>query len=174
MKGKLLIGFCLSLITLFGCQAKLTSDDELVKRFYDHRENFEKLVRMMNEDTKIRSVYEDHVALDDIPVWRTDDQEGFSTVRWAEYKSLFTQLGSSHIHRISKIGDMIEIASGTIEVHEIPDAEGPVVTSKGYAYSLKEPSPLVESLDDPQMNPCYKRIDGNWYLYYHSGVAKPE
>ena len=174
MKRKLLIGFCLSLVTLFGCQGKLTSDDELVNRFLKHRENFEKLVRMMNDDTKVRTVHEDYVALDDTPIWRSDDQKGFSTARWNEYKELFTQLGSPYIHRISRKGDVIEIASGSIVVHEIRDSEGPLVTSKGYSYSSKQPSPLAESLDNPQMNPCYKRIDGNWYLYYDSGVNKPE
>ena len=171
---KLLFGFCLSLIALFGCQGKLTSDDVLVKRFYDHRANFEKLARMMTEDTNVVSIYENHVALADTPVWRTDDQKGFSTTRWNEYQELFTQLGNPSIHRISRKGDLIEIASGSIVVREIPDSEGPLVTSKGYIYSSKEPSPLVESLDNPPMNPCYKKIDGNWYLYYDSGISKPE
>ena len=70
----------------------------------------------MNEDTNVRSIYEDHVALVDTPLWRTDDQKGFSTTRWNEYKELFTQLGSPYIHRISKEGDVIEIASGSVVV----------------------------------------------------------
>lgn len=171
---RLLIGFCLSLVTLFACQGKLTSDDELVKRFSEHRANFEKLVRMMNEDTKVRTIYKDHVALDDTPVWRSDDQKGFSTARWNEYKELFTRLGSPYIHRISKEGDVIEIASGSVVVYDTSDSYESVVTSKGYVFSLKEPSPLVKSLDDAQINPSYRKIDGNWYLHYHSGVSKPE
>lgn len=174
MNRKLLIGFCLALFTLFGCKGKLTSDDELVRRFNDHRANFEKLVRMMNEDTNVRSIYEDYVRLDDTPVWRTDDQKGFSTNRWNEYKHLFTQLGNSSVHRISKEGDVIEIASGSIVVTDTKDPYESVVSSKSYLYSPKEPSPLVESLNNPESNPCYKRIDGNWYLYYDSGVSKPE
>jgi hypothetical protein len=174
MNRKLLIGFCLALVTLFGCKGKLTSDDELVRRFHEHRGSFEELVQVMNDDTNVRAVYKDHVVLDDTPLWRGDDQKGFTGTRWNEYIGRMNSLGSTTIHRISKEGDIIEIASGSIVVDEIPDSEGPLVTSKGYIYSSKEPSPLVESLDNPQMNPCYKRIDGNWYLYYDSGVSKPE
>ena len=173
MNRILLIGLCLSLVMFFGCKGKLTSDDELVKRFYEHRANFEKLVQMMNEDTNVRTIYEDHVALDDTHLWRTDDQKGFSTIRWNEYKELFTQLGSPYIHRLSREGDSIEIASASVVVYDTNDYEH-VVTSKGYTYSLNEPSPLVQSLDNPEMNPSYKKIDGNWYLYYDSGVSKPE
>jgi hypothetical protein len=174
MSRTFLIALCISLVTLIGCQGKLTSDDELIKRFHDHRTNFEKIVQMMNEDTNVRSIYEGHVWLDDTHVWQTDEQKGFSTARWNQYKELFPQLGSPNIHRISKKGDIIEIASGSVVVYDTDDPYEKVVTSKGYAYSLNEPSPLVSSLDDPEMNPSYKRIAGNWYLYFSSGISKPE
>gem|GEM_PF-4352281 len=50
-------------------------------------------------------------------------------------------------------------------------------SSKGYAYSTEELHPLVESLDEFEAGEwvsAYKRIEGNWYLYYRSTVEKPE
>ena len=50
-------------------------------------------------------------------------------------------------------------------------------TSKGYAYSTKELEPLVESLDEfkaGQWAVAYRKVKGNWYLYYHASVEKPE
>ncbi len=89
-----------------------------------------------------------HVRLDDTPVWRTDEQKGFSTARWNEYKQLFTRVGNPSVHRISREGDVIEIASGSVVVYDTDDPYESIVTSKDYVYSLQEPSPLVESLDD--------------------------
>lgn len=47
-------------------------------------------------------------------------------------------------------------------------------SAKSYLYAIKEPSPLVDSLDDvTQKNrgdqkPIHKKISGNWYLDYES------
>jgi hypothetical protein len=49
--------------------------------------------------------------------------------------------------------------------------------TKGYAYSREELHPLVESLDEFRAGEeiaAYKKIEGNWYLYYHASVEKPE
>lgn len=50
-------------------------------------------------------------------------------------------------------------------------------SSKGYAYSTQEPQPLVESLDDLKAEEyvmAYRKVKGNWYLYYRAFVEKPE
>jgi hypothetical protein len=50
-------------------------------------------------------------------------------------------------------------------------------TEKGYAYSTKELSPLVNSLDDirdERSMLVYRKIKGNWYLYYEIWEHKPE
>ncbi len=178
MWRKHLIGICLFLLTLFGCitffpYQPLTPDEKLMENFFHHRAEFEEIVQMMNEDSNVRTVYKEHVSLEGNPVWRHDTQPGFSTERWNEYKRLFSQLGPL-VHRISKEGDIVVVASASVAVSEIDEYES-VVKSKGYAYSLKEPSPLVESLDNPQLsNTCYKKLDTNWYLYYDEGISKPE
>jgi hypothetical protein len=57
------------------------------------------------------------------------------------------------------------------------DGQDSIVISKGYAYSLKEPSLLVDSLDQmgfESKGTFYKKIDEHWYLYHDWGVSKPE
>ena len=43
------------------------------------------------------------------------------------------------------------------------------IVVKGYAYSLREPSPIVDSLDGvspKNQMPVFKKLNDNWYLYY--------
>lgn len=169
MWRKHLFGSCLFLVTLFGCitllpYRPLTSDEELTKYFFQHRADFEHIVRMMDEDSNVRSVYEEFVALTDSPVWTKDDQTGFSTERWNEYKRVFRQLGPL-IHRVSKENGTIEIASATIAVSDIDEYES-VVTSKNYVY--------IKTSDNPVLPSTYKKIDTDWYIHLDSGISKPE
>jgi hypothetical protein len=54
------------------------------------------------------------------------------------------------------------------------DFFGPGGAAKGYAYAEKEPKPLVESIDSepnpgsPEEKLLYRRVKGNWYLFYGS------
>jgi hypothetical protein len=54
------------------------------------------------------------------------------------------------------------------------DFVGPGGAAKGYAYAEKEPKPLVESIDSqsnpgsPEQKLLYRRVKGNWYLFYGS------
>ncbi|MBK7706953.1 MAG: hypothetical protein IPJ30_14615 [Acidobacteria bacterium] len=77
---------------------------------------------------------------------------------------------------VSKEGDILKFASASIGVSDIDEQES-IVISKGYAHSLKEPSPLVDSLDEmgfESRGTFYKRIDEHWYLFHDWGVSKPE
>jgi hypothetical protein len=74
MLGKYVIGICLSLLTLFGgitffSGKPLTSDKNLTEKFFKHRANFEKIVRMMNEDSNVTSIYKDFVLLGGYNNW---------------------------------------------------------------------------------------------------------
>lgn len=181
MYRKHLIGIGLSLLIFLGITSLFPykthiSDQELIENFYSHRANFEKIARLADEDSGVQTVGKDYCALDGYEMWRKEGQEGFSTERWNEYKQLFDQLGSPYIHRISKKGTVLQIASASVAVSEIDGYES-VVISKGYAYSLNEPSPLVESLDEMGFEDkgiYYRRISENWYLYHDWGIAKPE
>ena len=182
MWRKHLFGFGLFLFVFLGFTLfylfnnPLAADKKLTADFVRHRANFEKLVRMANEDSGVMSVSKNYVLLNGYRSWQNDPQEGFSSKRWSEYKENFKQLGSPFIHNISKEGDVIKISSASIAVSRIDDYES-IVVSKGYAYSLKEPSPLVDSLDRMGFESnatFYKKIDEHWYLYFDSGTSKPE
>jgi hypothetical protein len=50
-------------------------------------------------------------------------------------------------------------------------------SSKGYAYDTGGLSPLVGSLDELESGEravAYRRVKGNWYLYYFKTFEKPE
>ena len=182
MLRKHLFGICLFLFIAFGytlfhlVNHPLAADKKLTADFNKHRNNFEKLVKIANEDANVMSVSKNYVLLNDYKRWQNDQQEDFSFKRWSEYKEIFKLLGSPYIHSISKDGDVIKISSASIGVSRIDDYES-IVISKGYVYSLKEPSPLVDSLDGMGFETngtFYKRIDENWYLYFDSGISKPE
>lgn len=180
MWRKHLIGVGLLALIVFGWIffnpfKPLIADKKLIDYFYQHQSNFEKITKMANEDSNVKSIYEDYVLLEGYNNWKDDSQKGFSTKRWNEYKELFTQLGEG-LHYVSKEGDILKIDSASIAVKNLDGLES-IVISKGYAYSLKEPSRLVDSLDEfgfETSGTYYKKIEGNWYLYFNSGVSKPE
>lgn len=78
--------------------------------------------------------------------------------------SLHAQLGIQHVH-------------GEARVHFAAwhlDFPGPGGVVKGYAYAREQPGALVDSIDansDPgsaEVKTIYRRIRGDWYLYYSS------
>ena len=175
-----LIGFCLLLATagvsIFFFDKPLASDRSLIRDFENNRSEFERLVRMMEDDHDVMAVGEGYVLLKEYRVWRDDSDPGFSTKRWNEYKTLFAKLGNPYISHVEGNGGIIKIGSGTIAVSDLDDYES-IVISKEYVYNKTEPSPLVDSLDDKGFDspgPVYRKITGNWYLYFDSGISKPE
>lgn len=181
MWRKHLIGIGILLAIVFGWIwfypfKLLISDKKLIENFYQHQSTFEQIVKMANEDSEVEIIYDDYVSLKGNEIWKNDNQKGFSTKRWNEYKELFNQLGGRYIHRLSKKGDILEIGAADIAVKHIEEPES-IVISKGYVYTEKEPSRLVDTLDKfgfEDSGIFYKKIEGNWYLYFDSGVSKPE
>ena len=162
---------------IFLTHSPLISDKELTENFYKHKSNFERIVKMANEDSNVISVHKDYVSLTGYNTWENDSQEGFSTKRLNEYNELFKQLGSPFIFCVSKNSDIIEISPASVASAKEDENGVSLVISKGYAYSLKEPSPLVKSLDEmgfKTKGTYYKKISENWYLYFESGASKPE
>jgi hypothetical protein len=94
--------------------------------------------------------------------------------------------------REAELNELVEIGAGDITERKIGEGETLFIaesnrvrgeswelngTEKGYAYSTKELAPLVESLDDikherPMI--IYRKVKGNWYLYYEVWESKPE
>jgi hypothetical protein len=151
------------------------TDKALTDYFNKHRTDFDRLVTMALEDGSLRAIYADEVMLSDYRIWPTRTAEGFSTGRWNEYQVLFARLSEYDIDSINKQSDQIQFTA-SIGVSPLDDLEDVVIT-KGYAYSVKEPAPLVGSLDEmgfDSVGTHYLRIGQYWYLYHDHGISKPE
>jgi hypothetical protein len=146
------------------------SDDELIRIFQNNEADFNKLIRMSNEDSKVIRIAPDFTRLENNWAWpRPESEIGFSKQRWDGYRALFYKLGlDSGISR--------ESDSGGAVIYLTTSARGMTFrgSSKGYAYSEKELSPVFDSLNrnpiEPQKRPkhgvAYKKIKDRWYLSY--------
>jgi hypothetical protein len=145
-----------------GESAPHPSDQYLEQMFLAHEGDFNRLVEMSNVDMHVVRIAPDFTWLDNNAGWpRPESQLGFSPQRWDEYRSLFAKL---------------RLTSGILNYQPnlilfLASTKGLVTSGsmKGYAYSLKEPEVIVESLDNPsfsQSHIVYKRLKGNWYLFY--------
>ena len=150
------------------------SDDALIDYFNQHRIDFDRLVSMANEDDSVRAIYGNEVMWNDGSIRRVSVADGVSTERWNEYRNVFARLNEYENNSITKRTDQLRI-SASIDVSELDNLES-VVVVKGYAYSVSELTPLVDSLDNMagRMGSYYRRIDQHWYLYYDQGITKPE
>ncbi len=154
----------------FNLDSPHPSDDTLIANFQKHEADFDKLVAMSNEDSKVIRIAYDFTRLENN--WqcpRPDSELGFSKQRWDEYRRLFDELGlKSGLSRES-------------------DGTGPVVfltafskgmvnrgSSKGYAHSDHDLKPVFASLDQDPVNirngqrhgVAYRQIKPQWYLSY--------
>jgi len=86
-------------------------------------------------------------------------------------KALHSQLG---IRRVLSSGANPTLFMFEVWFHDFP---GPGGVTKGFAYLEKAPPEnlIVESIDkntnppiSPEQKTLYRRIQGNWYLYFHS------
>ena len=166
------------------------SDSVLTKNFYDHEADFNMLVKMANEDSNASTIHPSFVCLKNIDDWppsiylyeneawpRSESELGFTNRRWSGYRSLFKKLNlESGIDHKHDMPDAI-FFTASINFSEIDEAET-AVTEKGYVYSPKGIyNSLTSSLDGIEINrPAifYKKLNGNWYLYYEWSVSKPE
>jgi len=146
------------------------SDDTLIANFQKHEADFNKLVTMSNEDSKVIRIASTFTRLENNWAWpRPDSELGFSKQRWDEYRALFDRLG---------------LKSG---ISRERDSMGPIIfmtafskgmvnrgSSKGYAYFEHELLPVFASLDQNPVEPTkrqkhdvvYRQIKLHWYLSY--------
>src|SRR5438270_13449692 len=70
------------------------SDDVLIHNFQNNEADFNKLVSMSNEDSKVIRIAYDFTRLENNWAWpRPDSELGFSKQRWDQYRALFDKLG---------------------------------------------------------------------------------
>ncbi len=152
------------------------SDESLIARFHAHRDHFEQLRNMANEDHDLLAVYTDHVMFTDYRRWPQDCDRCFSRQRFDLYRNLLGSLSDNQLHILhTQPGvQFVPVSFNSTE----PDGDGAYVTSeKGYAYLPSEPAALVESLDGMGFESkglSYRKVADHWYLYHERGFGKPE
>jgi hypothetical protein len=166
-----LFAICLALLAfsiLTGCSNPPPDDDFLIETFESNRSDFEGLVRMMSEDTRIAPLHK--VARDYV---QYDAGQGDTTIdeqRLQEYRDLFTKLDLLSITHYTRNEE-----SFVITVYaEGWSPEGGIY--KGYEYfpdgfPARLEDSLVASLEyNPQVYESgtwlYRKINDNWYLWF--------
>lgn len=142
--------------------SKLPTDALLEETFRLNEDDFNKLAKMANEDEHVQTIGFDVTHLKSNVRGEDKSQQDLSKERWDEYRRLFKKLGLMFLDRTQGLG--IEFILAVAAEKEIGRHIG-----KGYAYSVQEPSPIVDSLDgiSPEdQKPVFKKIKDNWYLYY--------
>ena len=153
--GRLMVP--MSLILFLGC-SKIPSDAKLKELFYAHRDDFNKLVQMSEQDVRV-------VRIDfDFNIMDTDSgpqkNVGLSPERWQEYRVLFQKLGLK--------GGLERPENTRSTILFYAQCEGSAVDGdcKGIAYSNKPVAPTQNSLDSmPRDGTFYVPLSPSWYLF---------
>ena len=150
----------ITVLFLVGCGSRHPSDQVLEQRLRLREDECERLVAMLARDSDVMRLSDDFVFMSE------GSRRSLSEERLSEYCRLFRELElEAGMHR-----------DGANAVRLIASSKGLLMANseKSYLYSSVEPSPLVESLDTVirkdggDQAPVYKRVSGNWYLYYES------
>jgi hypothetical protein len=156
------LGMAASLV--FPCRGKgqaHPTDAQLKRKFTARRGDLEKLVKMADEDQHLVRIASNFTWLDTDASWPRNNI-GMSPARWNAYRLLFEQFG---IHGgISRRVDFPESVFFLVSGRGIV----PSGSTKGIVYSLRQLSPIRESLDGlkPTDKGLYfEKIDENWYLF---------
>ena len=133
------------------------SDQEMLANFQHHRTAFNQLLLMAQADKGLSSVNNGWTDPDNLLTAHV------SQSRVDQYRKLFIVAG------------VISCSMGDQNVNLRAWGVGNALSSdanKGYAYLVKPPTNLLNSLDDCQPEDtrfnveAYRHIEGNWYLFY--------
>jgi hypothetical protein len=146
------------------------SDAKMMREFNQHREEFEGLATMANEDTTMDYISFDLLETRNHVAWpRPEPEWGITRARWEEYKRLFKLTGVED--------GLIRDENGNVDFqvrlgNGIEDG-----SSKGFMYCHSS------TISSPTFAPCgehgnlgkiadgygfftkYRRLSGNWFLY---------
>ena len=149
------------LATIGGCSfASHPSDQVMEQRLRSQQAEFDELITMLQEDSDVIRLDNTHVFLNE------SSDRIIPQPRLEQYRRLFIKLGlEGGIHRYKpEVIRLIASTGGML----VPTSE------KSYVHSTTELTPLVDSLDEVNrknrgdQTPVYKKVFGNWYLYYES------
>jgi len=138
-----------------GLSMTTASDGEMIRDFREHRQQYEQLVQMLQQDKGIRSI--GRSAGD----WYQDaGSKKIPKSRVAEYQTLLRQLHLESIDRGTDEQIFLNRASFGLAVSG---------WSKGYLYSEKQLTELVPDTDDvawqEPVGEAYRSIEGNRYIF---------
>lgn len=144
----------------------LPTDEQMKNVFSRNKDDFEKIVRMSNEDRRLTNVRYKFTVVDGKGSSLDTGDAGITDERWREYKRLFKKIGLDSGILRGKDGSVTFLASG--------EGIAPSGIAKGYIFSTSE-TPRgnfrcsSESLDLPERLTdiwfACKKIDENWYLF---------
>lgn len=143
------------------------SDAELLKRFQENEDIFDRLVQMSDSDSQMWRIDPTWTAVEGN---RLQSEVGFSEDRWNQYRELFKKidLKSGLTRRTCPGGTVILLTAHSRGMVNRGD-------SKGYAYAEHPLSPTFESLNRfpyfgqqnaPESGIAFRNIKDNWYLFY--------
>ena len=144
------------------CTETLPSEEWMREHFTKHRPELETLVRMSNEDFKLRQVTRitaSYVWTSDNWLWpRPEAEWGLSRARWEQYKALFTRLKLPRgLDRAGPANDAILLAVR---------GEGVAGGGAEYGYLWAEKRPMsVDAKGQSFMAKPLKDAKDKWYLY---------
>jgi len=143
----------------------MPSDVVLRDRFLAKQSEYDRLVKMSNEDSRVVVIRDNLTYLDTDASWPRKDI-GFSEERWNEYKRLFRELGIEG--GISRHTDLPH----AVFVESYGSGGALASSNKGYVYSQTPLSPLVQSLDSLPRDfgssghaIAFAPLAKDWYLY---------
>lgn len=179
-----------AIVLLIGSPSPRPDDSLLIENFRTHESEFQKLVGMADQDSRVVMICTSFICLSKtgtnasyIYLYQNKDwpaseaQLGFSQRRWREYLNLFDNLNlKGGLYRNSALPNAVFFAV-SVDTSELNNDEVAIV-KKGYVYAPNGINEnLTGSLDDIQINrPAifYRKIQDHWYLFYEWSVSKPE
>lgn len=138
------------------------SDETLTEVFQKNKTDFDLLARMAQEDANMIRIADDFTWTKDSAAFpRPESEMGITKERWDDYKKLFVKLG---------------LKAGILnyqpeKIYFTSTTEGLLTggSSKGFAFMIENTEIVFNSLDNFEFKSsgyAYKKLEGNWYLYY--------
>jgi len=146
---------------------RMPTDEELTTRFFKERDSFDKLGRLLIDDTTLFLARPDSLN-------RLVGREVVSETPSDVYKSAFertgilsgTSYGPPNLNFIKFPVYDVQLDGGDFDQTDYVE--------KGYALMLSPPENVQKILGRSYGNTTFKQIDGQWYIYHGIFVSKPE
>jgi hypothetical protein len=133
------------------------SDAQMIRNFQNHRTQYEQLLQMIQTDSGLERV---GTLAGNSP--ENPATVGVDEARLQQYATTLKQL---HVQSLERGGDSHQFLFTTHSYGLVTSG-----TAKGYYYSEQAPSPLVQDTDKAsgEEGKFYRRIEGNWYVWYEA------